>query len=95
MGRLTLGRSGMLGPEILKVLLVGVVLGCFFVISQFRIVLLLRTIGLPFAGFTLFGREHLPSLSNYLGDLSERKLLTLQNLSNLCDAISLAQNMGE
>jgi hypothetical protein len=73
----TLGRHGMLRLEIFQIFLVSFVLRRFLVVSQFRIVLFLCSIGLSLACFPLFSRQDLPSFTDDLGDFSEGQFLAL------------------
>jgi hypothetical protein len=68
----------MLCLEVFEILLVRLELGRLLVLSQLRIVLLLGTIGLPFATFAFLGRQDLPFFADYLGNLREGKILSSQ-----------------
>ena len=74
----------MLRLKVFKVLLVSLVVWRLLVLGQFRIVLLFCTIGLSFAAFAFLGGQDLPFLTDYLGNLGEGKILSLQRLSHLC-----------
>jgi hypothetical protein len=67
----------MLRFEVFEVFLIGFVVWCFLVLSQLRIILLFRSIGLAFAVFAFLSGQHLPFLANHLGNLGEGKILPL------------------
>jgi hypothetical protein len=64
--------------EIFEILLVRLEMGRLFVLSQLCIVLLFGTIGLSFTTFAFLGRQDLPFLADYLGNLGEGKVLSLE-----------------
>jgi len=64
--------------EIFEILLVRLEMRRLLVLSQLCIVLLFGTIGLSFTTFAFLGRQDLPFLTDYLGNLGEGKILSLE-----------------
>jgi hypothetical protein len=78
----------MLCFKVFEVFLIGRKLRRLLVLSQFRVILLLCSVGLPLAAFPFVCWQHLPFLTNHLCNLGERKVLALEGFPHFCRHIS-------